>query len=102
MGISLSSEYSDVLEDGYVAGTVTVTTSAIEAKVGGSTLEGRETLRIYNNSNNTMYFGPSGVTIATGEPLLKKQWVEINVGSNIGVFLILESGSGEARIQELA
>lgn len=102
MSISLSSEYSDVLSDAYVAGVISVSTSEIEAKVGASRLSGRETLRIYNNSNITIYFGPTGVTSSTGEPIFKNQWVNIPIG-DIAVYLITASGTAsDVRIQEFA
>jgi hypothetical protein len=103
MSISYSSEFSDVLSDGYVAASISVSTTEVEAKVGASALAGRETLRIYNNSNRTVYFGPSGVTSSTGEPILKKQWVNIPVGDSISVYLITDSGTAsDVRIQEFA
>lgn len=90
-------------EDSYVSGVISVTTSQIQAKVGVSNLTGREVLRIYNNSNVTIYFGPSGVTASTGEPIFKNQWVEIKVKDSINVFLITASGTAsDVRIQEMA
>jgi hypothetical protein len=101
MGISLSSEYSDVNNDSYLSGLIVVTTSQVEAKVGASRLSGRETLRIYNKGS-TIYFGPSGVTTSTGEPLMKNQWVNIPAGENIEVFMITTSGSVNVIVQEMA
>lgn len=102
MAISFDPELSDVVNQSYVAGSISVSTSAVEAKVGGSRLTGRETLRIYNNSNTTIYFGPSGVTAATGEPVYKDQWVNIPIGDQLAVFLITDSGTAsDVRIQEI-
>lgn len=102
MPIEQGSEYSDVLSDAYVAGVISVSNSQIEAKVGASRLIGRETLRIYNNSNTTIYFGPTGVTSSTGEPIFKNQWVNIPIG-DIAVYLITASGTAsDVRIQEFA
>ena len=101
MTITYNPELSDVLTDSYVAGVISVSTSQIEAKVGASRVATRETLRIYNNSNTTIYFGPSGVTSLTGEPIFKNQWVNIPIG-DIAVFLITASGTAtDVRIQEL-
>lgn len=97
-----SGEFDDIVEDGYVSGAVTVGTSAVEAKVGGSALDGRELLTIYNDSNSIIYYGPSGVTTSTGEPLAKKQRVSIPVGSAIQVFLIAGSGGNDVIVQEWA
>lgn len=102
MAISFDPELSDVVNQSYVAGSISVTTTQIEAKVGGSRLSGRETLRIFNNSNTTIYFGPTGLTSATGEPVFKNQWVNIPAGDQLGVFLITASGTAsDVRIQEL-
>lgn len=101
MSISQSSEFSDVLNDAYVAGVISVSTSQVEAKVGASRLSVRETLRIFNNSQTTIYFGPSGVTSTSGEPIFKNQWVNIPIG-DIGVYLITASGTAaDVRIQEI-
>lgn len=102
MGISFDPELSDVVNQSYVSGSISVSTSAVEAKVGASRLTGRETLRIYNNSNTTIYFGPSGVTASTGEPIFKNQWVNIPIGDQLAVFLITASGTAsDIRIQEI-
>ena len=101
MSISYNPELSDVLTDSYVAGVISVSTTQVEAKVGASRSASRETLRIYNNSNTTIYFGPAGVTSAIGEPIFKNQWVNIPIG-DIAVFLITASGTAaDVRIQEL-
>lgn len=103
MAISFDPELSDTLQNAYVAGVVSVSTTEVEAKVGVSRLSGREVLRIFNNSNTTIYFGPSGVTSSTGEPIFKNQWVNIPAGEGIGVFLITASGTAtDVRIQEFA
>lgn len=100
MTISLSGEYNEVNESQYVSGAITVGTSAVEAKVGASRIELRQRLRIYNDSNSTIYFGPSGVTTSTGEPLFKKQWIELEFG-DIGVFVIAGSSGNNVIIQEI-
>src|SRR4051812_22777756 len=96
-----ASEYSDVLQDGYVSGAVSVTTTQIEAKVGGARLAGREALTITNKSSTPVYFGPTGVTSTSGDYLKKDQSVSMPVG-DMGVFLIVASGSATVIVQELA
>lgn len=101
MSISESSEYSDVLSDAYVAGVISVSTIQVEVKVGASRLANRETVRIFNNSNTTIYFGPTGVTSVTGEPIFKNQWVNIPIG-DMAVYVITASGTAtDVRIQEI-
>lgn len=102
MGINLSSEYSDVLNDGYVAGSITVGTTQVEAKVGASKQVGRELLIIYNKSNNTIYYGPSGVTTSTGIPIFKNSTLMLSVGENTALFLIAGSAGNSVLVQELA
>lgn len=103
MGFSNNGEYYDVLEDGYVAGSISVSTTAVEAKVGASRLSKREGLRIYNNSSKVIYFGPSGVTSSTGEPLKKDEWADLPFGEGVAVFVVTDSGTAsDVRIQEYA
>jgi hypothetical protein len=105
MAINVSGEFNDVLENGYVSAVVSVGTSEIEAKVGTSKLAGRECITIYNDSNSTVYYGPSGVTtsgINKGQPLFKRQHVSIPAGEGIEVFLIAESSGNNVIIQEWA
>lgn len=101
MGISYDPEFSDVLGDAFVGGSLSVTATAVEAKVGASRLERREFLVIHNSSNNTVYYGPDGVTTATGVPLLKDQTVGLPVG-DIAVFVIAVAGTNTIRVQEYA
>lgn len=101
MGINESGNNAEIV-GGYIQGSVTVTTSEIEAKVGGSRLAGRQMLRIYNGSNAVVYFGPTGVTTATGEPIEKKQWINIPASDALALFLIAASGSNAVIVSEWA
>ena len=101
MGLSSDGQYDDVLGEGYIAGAINVSTIQIEAKVGASRLAGREYVRVFNNSAGTIYFGPSGVTTSSGEPLYKSQWVSIPLG-DVGIYLIAASSLTDIRIQEFA
>lgn len=97
-----NSQISDVNNRDYIAGAITATTSATEAKVGVSRLVGREMVRIFNNSTSvTIYFGPSGVTTSTGEPLNPGEGVSIPAGDQIGVFFLTSAGTADIRVQEM-
>ena len=85
-----------------VQGLVAVTSSQIEAKVGASRQSGRQMLRIYNGSNAIVYFGPTGVTTSTGEPIEKKQWVNIPASDTLALFLIAASGTNNVIVSEWA
>lgn len=100
-GLSGGSKY-DLANDGYVSGEVTVGTSAVEAKVGGSALSGREILIIYNKSNSSIFYGPSGVTTSTGIELKKNQFVSIPAGEALSVYLISGSAGNIIIVQEMS
>lgn len=92
MPINESGYNADVVNS-FVQGNVTVGTSAVEAKIGSERLAGRQFLRLYNGSNSIVYFGPSGVTVGTGEPLFKNQTITIPLSDANGLYLIA-SGAG--------
>ena len=100
-GLNNSSEYNDVYGDGYVSDSVSVTTSAIEAKVGGSRLANREGVTVTNKGPQTVYYGPSGVTSSTGDVLYKDQSVSLPLG-DIEIFLITSTSSATVIVQEFA
>jgi hypothetical protein len=96
-----NSQLTDVNNRDYIAGAISVTTSAVEAKVGASRLVGREMIRIYNNDNFiTIYYGPSGVTTSTGEPIGPGEGISLPFGDQLGVFVIAASGTVNVRVQE--
>jgi hypothetical protein len=102
--ISYNPEFADVMQDGYVSARISVGTSEVEAKVGASRLDGREMLVIYNDSNSTIYHGPSGVTTSganKGIPIPKGEYVSIMVG-DLGVFLIASGAGNNVIVQEWA
>ena len=102
-GISYDPELSDVENDSYVSGVVAVSTTQVEAKVGASRLTGRECITVTNKGPNRVYYGPSGVTVATGDSLLKDQFVSFSLGDAIGLFLICDTGqSASVVVQEMA
>jgi hypothetical protein len=91
---------SDIPNTNYLTGAVTVSTSAIEAKVGVSSLTERKMLLINNTSNATVFYGPSGVTTTTGAPLAKGALLVMPFGPDNHVYLIRASGSGDVIVQE--
>lgn len=86
----------------YLTGTVTVGTTEVEAKVGGSALSGRISVRIYNRSSNTIFFGPTGLTTTTGEDLAPGQSVELRLAASPGLFLIAAGAGNTVVVQELS
>jgi hypothetical protein len=90
----------EVVNIDYVQGSVTVGVTQVEAKVGGSRLDGRQMLRIYNGSNAVVYFGPTGVTTSNGEPIEKKQWINIPIGDALALYLIAGSAANDVIVSE--
>ena len=102
-GIAYSPEFSDVDNDGYVSGVVSVSTTQVEAKVGANRLVGREALTLTNKGPNRVYYGPTGVTSATGDYLEKNQFLSIPLGESLALFLICATGqSASVVVQEMA
>lgn len=100
MGINESSNYSDTNESVYLQGVVTVGVTEVEAKVGASRSPLRQFVRLYNKGTGTIYFGPTGVNSTIGEPLAKKQSVEI-AASDLGVYMIAGTGTVDVIVTEI-
>ena len=100
MGINVASDFSDTNDTLFNQETVSVGTSEVEAKCAATDLDERQFVRIFNNSNQKIYFGPAGVTSTTGEPLLKKQSVELALKGQ-SVFMVVASGSGDVIVTDI-
>ena len=78
---------------------ISVTTTAIEAKVGASKLANRKFISI-TPTNGTIYWGStSAVTIASGTPIFKNQCIAMDFTDNVAVWLI-GAGTVDVRIVE--
>jgi hypothetical protein len=65
----------------------------------------RKRLLMYNMSDTAsgeVYFGGVGVTPADGAPLLKGEWTEIRVGSDLACYFVADTAGCEIRVVELA
>jgi len=96
-------ERAEVYDQTYVATTLSVGSTQIEAKVGGSRDEKRQLVILYNDSNNTVYYGPTGVATSganKGIPIEKRQEVAVPVG-DVGLYLIAGSSGNNVICQEL-
>jgi hypothetical protein len=103
MPITGSPEYGDVLEDVFVQKVVSVGATATKLVVASSADPDREIVRIYNDSNSIVYIGPSTVTSSgtnKGEPLYKKQWIELPFGPDLEVYGIVASGTADVIVTE--
>ena len=102
-GISFDGTRDDVNDTGYTSTVVSVGTSQVEAKVGGTRNANRQRVLLYNDSSSIIYYGPTGVTTTgstRGVPVFKKQIVVIPVG-DVAVYLIAGSASNDVIVQEL-
>jgi len=107
VAISYDPSQSDVVNISYVSAKITVSTSQVEAKVGGSRLTNRQELLIYNGGTETIYYGPSGVTVAgtgvnDGIPIKGQQVLNIQIGDQIALYLIASNANTSVIIQELS
>lgn len=100
MGLKYSGEFDDTNSDIFVQEEITIGTTQVEALTTGTDIAEREIVRIYNKGNQTVYFGPTGVTSTSGEPLRKNQWIEIAI-RNQSVFLITDSGTADVIVTDL-
>lgn len=96
-------QVTDILNVSAVYGTVSITTTASELKVGGSVLANRKYIIIQPRANN-LYIGfNSSVTTANGMQVFKNQLIMIPVGPNVHVYAISDQASGiDTRIEELS
>lgn len=102
MAINNSGRYDEVDEGSYVMGTLSVSTTAVEAKVGASRLSGRQSLIIFNSSTVNLYYGTTGVTASTGIPIFPTQMMTLSIG-DIPIFLIASTtGPYTAIIHEVS
>ena len=102
MGISQSGQFDDVNNSNYLAASITVTTTQVEAKVGISKLTGRQLVILENLGNPDVYYGPSGVTTSTGIKLVKNAVVALPLGDLVSVYLITSSGTATVTVQEIS
>ena len=106
MGINDDSDRADVNETDYTSLVVSVGTSEVEAKTTGGPLANRQLLTIKNDSNSSIFYGPTGVTTSgstKGDELVKKGgFVSLPVGPSIGVFLIAGTASNDVIVQEFS
>lgn len=100
MGMGFNGNKDDVNKGGNQVGTVTVGTTAVELRIGGSDYVGRQTLVVYNDSNKIIYLGDSGVTTSTGQPLFPRQRAYINHSDKNRTYAITTTAGNTLRLWE--
>lgn len=84
-----------------VQGQIIVGTTAVEAKVGASTLANRQILTVQHLGNQRLYWGyTSAVTTSSGTEIFKNQLVTFEIELPLRVYLISDSSGQEVRITE--
>lgn len=84
-----------------LATPITVTNTA--TLLPATNLANRRSLILYNNSNQTLYIGGTGVTIATGFPIPASTYSPpIDAGFYMNLYGIVASGSADTRILEVS
>lgn len=92
----------DIINTSGVYGSLTVGTTAIEIKVGGSRLTARKLVTLDNISNVVFYWGyDSSITTSNyAGRIFKDQQVSWAVGDNISLYVIAGTAGNSARISE--
>lgn len=94
---------ADILNNSGTQAALTVGTTAVAVRAGGSNLTNRKSLTLHNNSLLTMYWGyTSGVTTSTGTPIVAGQFCEWSVGSGTTIYIITTLAGQNSRITEAA
>ncbi len=84
-----------------VQGALTVGTTAVVVRVGGSNLANRINLTLHNNSLVNMFWGyTSGVTTASGSPIPAGNSASWDVGPNQDIYVITTVAGQNARVTE--
>jgi len=93
---------SDVMDSSGVYGTLTVGTSAVQAKVGGSNLANRKLLTVDNTSNAVIYWGYDSSVTTTNYAgrIFKDQQASWAIGPNLNIYFIAGSAGNSVRVSE--
>ena len=111
--ISANNDRADMISDPfrrqYVNDTANISAaSSVQAITDsataiGTSLAGRRLLRLQNTGGNEIYIGATGVTDADGQVLRRRTNTEIEVGPDVALFAVCETGeASELRVLEIA
>lgn len=94
-------QISDIINISGTQNALSVGTSSVEARVGGSPLVNRKSLTVFNNSSVIVYWGyTNAVTTVTGTPIYPNTPASWAIGPSVSVFLIASTASNDTRITE--
>lgn len=92
----------DSLNDSAVYGTLSVGTTAVEVKVGGSPLTNRKMVHMLAEDNQIYWGYDASVTTSNGTRIYKNQFVELPIGPDISIYVIANGAGRSMRIAEIA
>ena len=85
-------------------GELSLSTTPVLARVGGSNAGNREYIAIYNDGNQTIYYSNSASVSSSGSnrgwPIVKKQWAIIPVTEDHDIYVVVSSGTDSVLLQE--
>jgi hypothetical protein len=82
---------ADIINTTLSSGSVTVSTSAVAARVSTSNLTNRKMLTISPTNGNVYLGATSGVTTSTGIPIFQNQVISFSFSANVTPYLIAAS-----------
>ena len=105
MAFGSDGSFNDVVNIDYQSGVKTVGTTEVLVAAGGSNLDDRQEVIIYNDSKAIVYLGPTGVATSgssKGIPIEPKETLNIQVGPSISMYLIAATASNSIIVQEFS
>jgi len=99
----LPPSFDEAFDGNYVAGVLTIGTSAVVVKVGASAMVGRQEVIVFGNKTNTdtIYIGPADVSVTTGLPVEPGEAITFTFSANIALYAICGTAGQTARIHEV-
>jgi hypothetical protein len=91
----------DFIDDSIAFGAITVGTTAVACRIGASILTGRKAISINNRGPRSVYYGGSGVTIASGTEVSRGEKAFLPIG-NVEIYLISDVAGQDVRVIEYA
>jgi hypothetical protein len=85
-----------------VQGALSVSTTAVELKVGATPLDQRAVVTIQPLDGDVYYGYTSGVTASTGTKIFKGQVYPLEATDQLPVYIVAASGTIDVRITEVS
>lgn len=89
----------DVINVSGVEGAISLSTTAVEVRVGGSRLTGRKSVTIRPTTGDIYWGFTSGVTTTTGTPIYNKEFFSYGIDDAHTIYIIA-TGAVNVRITE--